>query len=87
MVGKNYAADVWNYDVYKDMKKFEKPVLILHGDKDDVVDFSYSKRAAKSYPNVEFHIISGGSHVFHGEHFSQTVDYILNYLRDLRFFK
>lgn len=87
MVGKNYAADVWNYDVYKDMKKFEKPVLILHGDKDDVVDFSYSKRAAKSYPNVEFHIISGGSHVFHGEHFSQAVDYILNYLRDLRFFK
>lgn len=87
MVGKNYAADVWNYDVYKDMKKFEKPVLILHGDKDDVVDLSYSKRAAKSYPNVEFHIISGGSHVFHGEHFSQAVGYILNYLRDLRFFK
>lgn len=29
-----YVRDMWNYDVYQDMPKYGKPVLILHGDKE-----------------------------------------------------
>lgn len=87
LVGKNYASDVWDYDVYEDMKVFDKPVMILHGDQDAVVDVSYSERAVKNYPDAELHIISGGDHVFSGNSFDKAVDYIVDYLQGLRFFE
>lgn len=87
MVGKNYASDVWNYDVYEDMKIFEKPVLILHGDRDGVVDVSYSERASETYPDAEFHVLLGGGHVFHGDSFQEAVHYITVYLQELQFIK
>lgn len=85
MVGKIYASDVWNYDVYEDMKIFEKPVLILHGDRDGVVDVSYSERASETYPDAELYVLSGGGHVFHGESFQEAVQYITTYLQELQF--
>lgn len=87
MVGKNYVADVWNYDVYEDMKKFEKAVLILHGNRDGVVDVSYSERAAEAYPEAELHVLSGGGHVFYGDSFQEAVHYITAYLQKLQFIK
>lgn len=85
-LGRNYATDVWDYDVYEDMKAFEKPVLILHGDQDMVVDISYSDHASKTYPYAELYVLSGGGHVFRGESFQEAVHYIAEYLQKLQFF-
>jgi hypothetical protein len=30
LVGKRYAADIWDLDVYSEIANDEKPVLILH---------------------------------------------------------
>lgn len=70
LVGKNYAEDVWNYDTFGEMSNFERPVLILHGDKDTMVDISYSERAAESYPSAEIHVIRGAGHGFYGSSFN-----------------
>lgn len=48
-------------------KKFAKPVFIVHGDKDAMVDVSYGKRAAEAYPNAEFEILPGEIHGFYGK--------------------
>lgn len=56
-VGKHFVSDSWDYNVYADMPKFKNPVLILHGDRDQVVDISYSERAAATYPDCEFHVM------------------------------
>lgn len=85
MVAKNYAADVWNYDVYADMPKFTKPVLILHGNRDGIVDVSYSERAEESYPNAELHILRGAGHGFYGRSFNTAMDYIFDYLNEIGF--
>ncbi|MCH3951018.1 MAG: alpha/beta fold hydrolase [Acidaminococcus sp.] len=63
-VGKRYVADMWNFDVYKDMGKFKKPVLLIHGDKDQAVPLEYSKKAAAVYPKGKLHIIHGTDHMF-----------------------
>jgi pimeloyl-ACP methyl ester carboxylesterase len=55
-VGKNYASDMWDYDVYKAMENYEKKVLILHGNRDGIVDVSYSEQAAENYPDAELHV-------------------------------
>lgn len=81
MVGKIYASDVWDYDPYNKMNTYVRPVLILHGDKDVLVDISYSQVAAERYPNAELHVIKGAGHIFSGQSFEVAVGYILNFLQ------
>ncbi len=80
-VGRIYAEDIWDYDVYEEIKKYNKPTLILHGDKDILAPISYSKKANELYPNSEFYTIKGAGHGFTGEAFDKSVKYILDYLK------
>lgn len=82
MVARNYVADMWDYDVFAEMEKFEKPVLILHGNRDGIVSTAYAKQAAASYPNAELHILDGAGHGFYGSSFDKAMEYILNYLQE-----
>lgn len=84
-VGKNYVSDVWDYDVYAEMPNYTSPVLILHGDRDGIVDVSYAQRAAESYPDAELHILHGAGHGFYGSSFDTAMSYILDYLREIGF--
>jgi len=82
-VGRNYAEDIWNYDVYGEIGDFDKRVLILHGDKDNLVDVSYSKRAVEKYNNVEFYLIKGAGHGFEGSNFDEAITYIWQYFNQI----
>lgn len=84
-VGKNYVSDVWDYDVYAEMPNYTNPVLILHGNRDGIVDVSYAERAAESYPDAELHILRGAGHGFYGSSFDTAMDYILDYLSGIGF--
>lgn len=33
-VGRRFAADVWDFDPYSQIGRYDKPVLVLHGDSD-----------------------------------------------------
>ncbi|WP_195838819.1 alpha/beta hydrolase family protein [Pyramidobacter porci] len=55
-----YVKDMWDYDLYVDMPKYDGPVLILHGDRDEIVPMSYSERAAAARKNTK----SGGRRRF-----------------------
>ncbi len=80
-VGKAYALDVWDYDCYKGMERFTRPVLILHGDRDELVDLSYSKRAAACYPDAKLHVFYGSGHGFRGAEVDRAAEEILEYLQ------
>lgn len=80
-MGRNYAADVLDYDVYADAASYEKELLILHGDQDGIVDLSYSQRALEEYPAAELNVIKGAGHGFSGSDFDLAMGYILDYLR------
>lgn len=66
-VGRIYNEKLLDYDVYSDIVPFDKPVLIIHGDQDPVVNISYGKRAAETYPNAVFHSMPGENHGFSGK--------------------
>ena len=66
-IGRKYYADVWGFDVFSYIGDYKKPVLILHGDKDTVVDISYGKRGADSYMNGTFVKYSGEIHGFYAK--------------------
>lgn len=79
-VGRRYVEDVWDYDVYADIAGYERDVLILHGDRDGIVDLAYSQTAVEKYPSAELKVIEGAGHGFSGRDFDLAVEYILDYL-------
>ncbi|WP_051688671.1 alpha/beta hydrolase family protein [Butyrivibrio sp. AE2032] len=48
-------------------RNFGKPVLLIHGDKDDVVPIEYSRTAAANYGYATLREIQGAGHGFNGQ--------------------
>lgn len=78
--GRNYATDVWNYDVYGEIGKYMGPVLIEHGSEDSTVPISYSRRAAKAYAHATLDVLKGAGHGFTGDDFDMAVENMLDFL-------
>lgn len=66
-IGKIYGEDAIHEKPYADMPSFRKPVLLIHGDMDELVPVTYSQKAQKTYPNAKLVVISGAGHGFHGD--------------------
>lgn len=80
-LGRVYCEGLYDYDVYADIARFTKPVLMLHGDRDDIVPIAYADRAAATYRDVEYHVINGSGHGFHGPHRQQAIQAVVNFLK------
>lgn len=66
-MGRRFFEEIHDMNVFKKMKKFKKPVLIIQGDADPVVSMNDSKRAVKTYKNASLYVIPGASHGFKPE--------------------
>lgn len=66
-VSGKYYKDAWDLDVYSYISSYEKPVFIIHGDNDTVVDVSYGRKAAKVYKNAVYTELPGEIHGFMGK--------------------
>lgn len=66
-VSKRYFADTYDLDIYKEIAKYENPVLIIHGTKDNVVDYSYSVKANDTFINSSLITIEDSGHGFYGD--------------------
>lgn len=82
-LSKRYLTDVWDLDVFETIKTVNVPVLLMHGDKDGLVDISYSRRAAELFPDCEFHVIEGADHGFGDEKSEQATAYLKDFAKKL----
>lgn len=48
-VGRAYFEPLIGYDIYGEISRYEKDVLLLHGDQDSIVPLSSSEQALKVY--------------------------------------
>lgn len=80
-VGKTYFKDLLDYDIYEDIKAYKKKVLIVHGDADDIVPLSYSRKAVKTYSSANLKVIKGTGHGFDGAEEDKAIKYMLSYLK------
>ena len=80
-VGKTYFKDLLDYDIYEDIKAYKKKVLIVHGDADDIVPLSYSRKAVKTYSSANLKVIKGVGHGFDGAEEDKAIKYMLSYLK------
>ena len=85
-MGKVYATDVWDYDIYGEIGNYKKPVLLLQGDEDKVVPISYAERASEVYPDIDYQVINGGGHGFTEKSLNTAKKHILQYFRKLKIY-
>lgn len=79
-VGRAYAEKLLDYDIYEDISAYDKDVLLIHGDADDIVPLSYSERALEVYSSARLEILPGAGHGFYGSDAEQAVTWMLEYL-------
>lgn len=84
-LGRNYVLSMREYDTFRSVGKFSRPVLIFHGKKDALVPISYSERAAKIYPNAKLIPLENEGHGFsaQGNSFAaqKTIDFLTKFYK------
>ena len=63
-IGRVYAESLLDFDIYQEIAPYGRPVLIIHGGTDKVVDVSYGRRTAKVYADAQFVCLPGEDHSF-----------------------
>lgn len=80
-ISRKYAENIPSGDMRGQIGGFTKPALIMHGDRDGVVDISYSERAAEVLPNAKLIKFSGEGHGFSPAARARAFDCLLEYLK------
>lgn len=83
-ISRKYYLDAWDLDVFSYITAFEKPVFIIHGDADKVVDVSYGRKAAAVYKNAEYVELPGEVHGFMGKGKKEAAKLIYRFLEHVR---
>ena len=79
-LGSIYAIDAYDYNIYTELPKFQKDVLIIHGTADNIAPISYSERMVERYASAELKRIEGAGHGFYGQQQTQAIDWMLDFL-------
>ena len=66
-LGKCYVEALRGFDTYSHIGKYAKKVFMMHGDKDPIVNISYSERLVKMYPDAVLEVFPGEGHGFSEE--------------------
>ncbi|RRN05806.1 alpha/beta fold hydrolase [Bibersteinia trehalosi] len=70
-------------DPYGRIAQFNKPVLIVHGEKDPVVPTKYAEKAQQIYAKADLHIIKDAPHSFKDEpFFKEALEQVEKYLAE-----
>ncbi|WP_139365068.1 alpha/beta hydrolase family protein [Litchfieldia alkalitelluris] len=67
LLGKIYFEYIHNFNVFDHIGKFNKNVLIFHGDQDEIVTLEYGKKAEMVYPHARIEVFPGEGHGFSEE--------------------
>ena len=81
-MGRRYFEEIHSMDAFESAKKYKKPVLIVHGDADQVVPLADSERVVKMYKNARLHVIPGAGHGFNDEQFAKMIGWLNEFLSE-----
>ena len=83
MLGRNYVTDIWGYDIYAEMGKYKRKVIVLNGDNDPAISVPFAQHVADSFPDATFTVIPHGGHGFTGDALALALDRISVYLEEV----
>lgn len=63
-LGRVFFESIHGYNVFDHIGKFNKNVLIFHGDQDEIVALDYGNKAEELYPHTKIEVFPGEGHGF-----------------------
>ena len=81
-LGKKFFSEIHDFYTFDNIGAYEKDVLILHGDKDDIVPISYSVQAQKKYAHAELITMQGEGHGFSPAGANKAKEKVLEFLKN-----
>lgn len=81
-LGRVFFETILGFDVYVHIGKFENPVLIMHGDKDTIVDKEFSQRVKQKFKNVRLEIFDGEGHGFSPEGTERMTQMLYDFIKE-----
>lgn len=82
-IGRVYHEAVYDMDALEEIKGYNGPVLIIHGDADSIVPYSYSVQADRDYGNSRLIILPGAGHGFYGSDFDSACNEAVSFVGGL----
>jgi len=79
-LGKCFFETLHNFNVFEHIGNYQKNVLIIHGDKDEIVPLEYSVKANEIYINSELQVFEGEGHGFSDIGVKETINIIMDFL-------
>lgn len=80
-MGRRFFEEIHDMNTFDIIGKYRGPVLIVQGDKDQVVLIDDSKRAQKLYKDARLHIIPGAGHGFKPKEFQEEAEQLESFLK------
>jgi len=78
-LGKQYFMAIRDFKVYEHICSFEEPVLVIHGDEDEIVPLEYSKQVVDKYKNAKLVVLSGEGHGYTKEGGTVAMEKVLKF--------
>ena len=78
-LGAKYIRTAFSLPIYETAEKYQGPALIIHGNGDRVVPYTYGERFHQIWPKSEFLILEYFDHVF-TQNIYRTTDIVSDYL-------
>ncbi len=80
-LGKCFFESLHGFNIFENIGNYSKNVLILHGDKDEIVPVQYSEKANALYPHSSLEIFPGEGHGFSDSGTKKVINSILDFVR------
>lgn len=80
----SFVDDVKSFDLLTVLKQYSRPLLIIHGDQDEIIDVNAAHAAYQFNPKqIQLDVISGADHMFSQEdHKKLTVEKITRWFQE-----
>ena len=83
-LSREFVETVQQIDVFGTIGEYKGDVLILHGDEDPVVPYSYSEQAEQTYENAKLVKMEGEGHGWSPEAGQQAMEMVLEFFNEHR---
>ncbi len=83
MLGRKFFTEIRDLNPFDIIGKFAKKVEIYHGDKDDIVNLEYAKKAQKTYEDANLIIFPGEGHGFSPEGEKKVAEYVYQFVENV----
>lgn len=83
-LGRPYFKELFHMDITKTATRFNGPVLIVHGQQDEIAPLRYSRQAAHNFKHAQLKILPNAGHDFAGNDRQQAIRDMDNFVNELR---